>query len=223
MARDRGGPALAGQMLMCPMLDDRNDTPSARQMAGQGVWDHTSNHTGWTALLGDGVRRPRRLAVRSARPGRRPVGTAAHVHRRRLGRDVPRRGRDIRQPDLASGRRRRAARMAGRLPRLRDHGPASRPLTRSRSGPATVAAPSPGQLTPGPASRNPANGAARNARSSPGTGNRSRGEQNEQPVRVAHGRDRHRPARCRLDGAPWRPAETESGEPAQRGRHVDEE
>ena len=52
MARDRGGPALAGQMLMCPMLDDRNDTPSARQMAGQGVWDHTSNHTGWTALLG---------------------------------------------------------------------------------------------------------------------------------------------------------------------------
>jgi len=53
MARDRGGPALAGQMLMCPMLDDRNDTPSARQMAGRGVWDHTSNHTGWTALLGE--------------------------------------------------------------------------------------------------------------------------------------------------------------------------
>ena len=52
MARDRGGPALAGQMLMCPMLDDRNDTPSARQMAGLGIWDHTSNQTGWTALLG---------------------------------------------------------------------------------------------------------------------------------------------------------------------------
>jgi acetyl esterase/lipase len=52
MARDRGGPALAGQMLMCPMLDDRNDTPSARQMAGLGIWDHKSNQTGWTALLG---------------------------------------------------------------------------------------------------------------------------------------------------------------------------
>jgi len=52
MARDRGGPALAGQMLMCPMLDDRNDTPSVRQMTGLGVWDHTSNQTGWTALLG---------------------------------------------------------------------------------------------------------------------------------------------------------------------------
>ena len=52
MARDRGGPALAGQMLMCPMLDDRNDTPSARQMAGLGIWDRTANDTGWTALLG---------------------------------------------------------------------------------------------------------------------------------------------------------------------------
>ncbi|NED84326.1 alpha/beta hydrolase, partial [Streptomyces sp. SID11233] len=29
LARDRGGPALLGQLLMCPMLDDRNDTPSA--------------------------------------------------------------------------------------------------------------------------------------------------------------------------------------------------
>jgi acetyl esterase/lipase len=52
MARDRGGPALLGQLLNCPMLDDRNDTPSARQMAGLGVWDRTANDMGWTALLG---------------------------------------------------------------------------------------------------------------------------------------------------------------------------
>ncbi|WP_322749735.1 MULTISPECIES: alpha/beta hydrolase [unclassified Frankia] len=52
LTRDRGGPTLAGQMLLCPMLDDRNDTPSARQMAGRGVWDHTANATGWSALLG---------------------------------------------------------------------------------------------------------------------------------------------------------------------------
>jgi acetyl esterase/lipase len=52
LARDRGGPALAAQMLMCPMLDDRNDTPSSRQMAGLGIWDHAANETGWTALLG---------------------------------------------------------------------------------------------------------------------------------------------------------------------------
>ncbi|MEV4706645.1 alpha/beta hydrolase [Actinoplanes sp. NPDC049316] len=53
MARDKGGPALKGQVLICPMLDDRNDTPSAIQMAGLGVWDRTANDTGWTALLGD--------------------------------------------------------------------------------------------------------------------------------------------------------------------------
>ena len=52
MARDRGGPELAGQLLMCPMIDDRNDTPSARQMAGVGLWDRDANETGWTALLG---------------------------------------------------------------------------------------------------------------------------------------------------------------------------
>lgn len=52
MARDRGGPALFGQLLMCPMLDDRNDTPSAHQMTGVGVWDRASNEAGWTALLG---------------------------------------------------------------------------------------------------------------------------------------------------------------------------
>lgn len=53
MARDRRGPDLFGQLLLCPMLDDRNDTPSARQMAGLGVWDRTANDTGWRALLGD--------------------------------------------------------------------------------------------------------------------------------------------------------------------------
>lgn len=53
LLRDRKGPRPLGQMLMCPMLDDRNDTPSAHQMAGLGVWDRTANETGWTALLGD--------------------------------------------------------------------------------------------------------------------------------------------------------------------------
>jgi acetyl esterase/lipase len=52
LARDRGGPALIGQMLQCPMLDDRCDQPSQRQLAGTGLWDGLSNLTGWTALLG---------------------------------------------------------------------------------------------------------------------------------------------------------------------------
>lgn len=53
LARDRGGPAILGQMPLYPMLDDRNDTVSARQLVGRGVWDRTANDTGWTALLGE--------------------------------------------------------------------------------------------------------------------------------------------------------------------------
>lgn len=52
LTRDRQGPHVIGQLLMCPMLDDRNDTPSAHQMTGVGIWDRTANETGWTALLG---------------------------------------------------------------------------------------------------------------------------------------------------------------------------
>jgi acetyl esterase/lipase len=53
LARDKGGPRLAAQVLMCPMIDDRNRTVSSRQIEGIGVWDRTSNATGWSALLGD--------------------------------------------------------------------------------------------------------------------------------------------------------------------------
>src|SRR5437879_5435581 len=52
LARDRGGPALLGQFLTCPMIDDRNDSYSTRQMAGHGLWDQAANRLGWTALLG---------------------------------------------------------------------------------------------------------------------------------------------------------------------------
>ncbi len=55
MARDRQGPTVFAQLLMSPMLDDRNNSPSTRQMRGLGVWDRSSNQTGWDALLGDGV------------------------------------------------------------------------------------------------------------------------------------------------------------------------
>jgi acetyl esterase/lipase len=52
LARDRGGPAVLGQALICPMIDDRNDTVSARQMTGVDVWDSEANEMAWTALLG---------------------------------------------------------------------------------------------------------------------------------------------------------------------------
>ncbi|GGF37812.1 alpha/beta hydrolase fold domain-containing protein [Subtercola lobariae] len=53
LARDRQGPALHAQILMCPMLDDRDRTVSAEQIDGVGVWDRQANNFGWSSLLGD--------------------------------------------------------------------------------------------------------------------------------------------------------------------------
>jgi acetyl esterase/lipase len=54
MARDRGTPAIAAQMLIYPMLDHRNDTTSSRQYSGgPGVWTREMNEYGWRAVLGD--------------------------------------------------------------------------------------------------------------------------------------------------------------------------
>lgn len=67
LARDLGAPDLMGQILVCPMLDDRNDTDSSRQMEGVGVWDRAANETGWSAYLGA---RPRNDVPVYASPGR---------------------------------------------------------------------------------------------------------------------------------------------------------
>ncbi|NMO04459.1 alpha/beta hydrolase [Gordonia sp. TBRC 11910] len=53
LARDRRGPALIGQVLMCPMLDDRDQTLSTHQYPDVGIWTRPSNQYGWGALLGD--------------------------------------------------------------------------------------------------------------------------------------------------------------------------
>lgn len=52
LARDRSGPRLAGQLLMYPMLDDRDRTDSTKQFDGVGVWGRGSNRVAWTAVLG---------------------------------------------------------------------------------------------------------------------------------------------------------------------------
>ncbi|MEN1973533.1 alpha/beta hydrolase [Cellulomonas sp. P4] len=52
-ARERGGPALAGQLLVCPMLDDRDGDGSPAQMRGHGSWDADVNREAWRAYLGD--------------------------------------------------------------------------------------------------------------------------------------------------------------------------
>ncbi|WP_326810638.1 alpha/beta hydrolase [Streptomyces scopuliridis] len=54
LARDLGSPAIAAQMLICPMLDHRNTTTSSRQYSGvPGVWTGEMNAFGWDAVLGD--------------------------------------------------------------------------------------------------------------------------------------------------------------------------
>jgi acetyl esterase/lipase len=54
LARDRGGPALAHQILIYPMLDDRNTTPDP-ELVPFAVWSYDDNITGWGALLGDNI------------------------------------------------------------------------------------------------------------------------------------------------------------------------
>ncbi|WP_431784641.1 alpha/beta hydrolase [Streptomyces chumphonensis] len=53
MARDRGRPHLAGQLLLCPMLDDSNTTVSSHQYDDSGTWRREMNLLGWRALLGE--------------------------------------------------------------------------------------------------------------------------------------------------------------------------
>jgi acetyl esterase/lipase len=51
LARDRGGPRSAHQVLIYPMLDDRQITPSSR-LDGTMVWGRSANQLGWRAYLG---------------------------------------------------------------------------------------------------------------------------------------------------------------------------
>jgi acetyl esterase/lipase len=57
LARDRQGPAIAKQILLMPMLDDRNLTPDPR-LAPFVLWSWDDNRTGWGALLGDAAAGP---------------------------------------------------------------------------------------------------------------------------------------------------------------------
>lgn len=53
LSRERDGPSLSDQVLLCPMLDDRAQAMSATSFDGYGTWDRRSNRTAWEALLGD--------------------------------------------------------------------------------------------------------------------------------------------------------------------------
>ena len=56
MTRDRGGPRLAGQVLIYPMLDWRTggpECPYANRHTGEWIWTRDKNRFGWEALRGD--------------------------------------------------------------------------------------------------------------------------------------------------------------------------
>jgi acetyl esterase/lipase len=52
LARDRGELPLQFQLLDCPMIDDRQVTPSSR-LDGLSIWSRGSNTFGWRSYLGD--------------------------------------------------------------------------------------------------------------------------------------------------------------------------
>jgi len=67
LSRDRKGPAVARQLLVYPMLDDRTTTPDP-YIAPFAGWSYDDNATGWNALLGPG--HEYREVDPSAAPGR---------------------------------------------------------------------------------------------------------------------------------------------------------
>ncbi len=52
MARDKGGPSIAFQLLVYPMLDHRNVTHSSYEIVDPRVWNRDANVAGWAAYLG---------------------------------------------------------------------------------------------------------------------------------------------------------------------------
>jgi acetyl esterase/lipase len=51
LARDRGGPALCFQFLLCPVLDDRHTTPSSHDVTDMRVWNRRVSLKAWAAYL----------------------------------------------------------------------------------------------------------------------------------------------------------------------------
>ena len=52
LVRDRGEISVLFQMLLCPMIDDRNVTPSSHMSTQPGIWSRDSTLRGWAAYLG---------------------------------------------------------------------------------------------------------------------------------------------------------------------------
>jgi acetyl esterase/lipase len=53
LARDRGEVAVVFQLLIYPMIDDRDATASSEAFADAPIWNRQANRNGWRAYLGD--------------------------------------------------------------------------------------------------------------------------------------------------------------------------
>ncbi len=137
---DEGGIQPAGQLLFCPMLDDRTAARRDLDVVDHFVWNNARNRFGWRSYLGHepGTARPPDYAV----PARRDdcSGTPAGLDRLRRDRAVPRRGRRVRGPPPGRRGRGGGGRRRGRAARLRGLGAGHRPRPRARRASARVAA-----------------------------------------------------------------------------------
>ena len=94
MARDRGGPSIAFQILNIPVLDDRMDTPSMRDHVATPMFHRPGAETMWDDYLGvDRGPAPAYAAPARADDLARP---AARLHPGRRARPAARRGHPVR-------------------------------------------------------------------------------------------------------------------------------
>lgn len=84
LARERGGPKVCGQLLVAPMLDDRNESVSACQFDEGGRWSTRSNRFAWSCVLGQGVERT--MSKTSRRPVEPQIYRVCHRRTSKWGR-----------------------------------------------------------------------------------------------------------------------------------------
>ncbi len=121
MARDRGGPALAAQLLIYPMLDDRTTSPDPAISSSPDVDPRRQPHRVGCAAGTVGPPR-QRFAVRGAGTRGRPLGTSPRLSGCRRPRPFPRRGPGIRAQALRRRGAHRISPSSGLSARLRGIG-----------------------------------------------------------------------------------------------------
>ena len=118
LARDRGEIDVCFQLLVYPMIDDRNSSDSSHAITDPRLWNREKNLIGWGAYLagGDGGEDVPPYAA----PARATnlEGLAARLHQRRRARSVRGREHRLRAGAERGGRGDGAARLPDRLPRL---------------------------------------------------------------------------------------------------------